>query len=207
MPTLSTGRIDLAALIARARAAHAAVSGEPRTALLRAFEAGEALLAIKAQVRHGAWAACLRETGIPPSTARLYMQLARERARIEAAGCRSIREARRLLSGTRPRPGRPPRSGRRGRTGGSEDAEARYQAGYTAGYADGYARGRADGFVHGQGTRPKTAPPDGLPLDRKDLKWLLKLAHPDHHDGNLRATRITQWLTALLGKAPRAGER
>jgi hypothetical protein len=76
MPQLSAAPLSLAELIARARAAHAAVSGEPRAALLRAFEAGDALLAIKAQVAHGEWGACLRETGIPLSTARLYMQMA-----------------------------------------------------------------------------------------------------------------------------------
>jgi hypothetical protein len=213
MPVISASRIDLAGLIARARAAHAAVTGEPRAALLRAFEAGDALLAIKAQVPHGAWATALRKTGIPPSTARLYMQLARERARIEAAGCTSIREARRLLSGTRPRPTRAPRSGRRGRAEGP-DVEARVQAAYAAGFAagdaHGFARGDAHGYARGLGDaflgRAKPAP-DGGPLDRNDLRWIIKFVHPDQHKGDRRATKVTQWLMTLLGKAPREKAR
>jgi hypothetical protein len=200
---LSAAPRSLAELIARARKAHAAVSGEPRAALLRAFEAGDALLAIKAQVAHGEWGACLRETGIPLSTARLYMQLARERERILAAGCRSIREARRLLAGTAPRPPRDGAGGgRRGRT--EKDAEDRYKKGYAKGYEDGYRRGRSDGIAAGQAAAQgrRGAEGDGkMPLDRKDLRWLVKLTHPDRHDGDLRATRVTQWLNDLLRTA------
>jgi hypothetical protein len=42
---------------------------------------------------------------------------------------------------------------------------------------------------------------DGLPLDRKDLRWLVKLTHPDRNDGDPRATRVTQWLNDLLRTA------
>jgi hypothetical protein len=130
---------------------------------MRALEAGDALAAAKARVSHGEWAQRLPSTGIPPSTARLYMQLARERDRIPAAGCTSIREARRLLAGTKPR-------------------------------ADGIATARAG--WNGE----------ALPLYRKDLRRLVGLAHPDRHGEEktaLRATRVTQWLTELLGSARR----
>jgi hypothetical protein len=131
------------------------------------------------------------------------MQLARERERILAAGCRSIREARRLLAGTAPRPPRDGAGGgRRGRT--EQEKEDRYKKGYAKGYEDGYRRGRADGIAAGQAAARarRGAEGDGkTPLDKKDLKWLIKLAHPDRNDGDLRATRVTQWLNELLAKA------
>jgi hypothetical protein len=201
---LSAAPPSLAELIAKARAAHAAVSGEPRVALLRAFEAGDVLLEIKAQVAHGEWDARLRETGIPFSTARLYMQLAREKERILAACCRSIREARRLLAGTAPRPPRDGAGGGRRGARTEKEAEDRYKKGYAKGYEDGYRRGRADGIAAGQATAwaRRGAEGDGkMPLDKKDLKWLIKLAHPDRNDGDLRATRVTQWLNELFEKA------
>src|SRR5262249_61667971 len=81
---------DLDALMERARRAHAAISpADAPTALVHAFEAGEALLAAKALVPHGKWGAVLASTGIAPSTAQLYMQLAKHRVLIEAAGYRA----------------------------------------------------------------------------------------------------------------------
>src|SRR5262245_56517871 len=191
--TTPAAAASVEALLARAREAHESILREPASALRRAFEAGDALLGAKARVAHGAWTAALRRTTIPPSTAQLYMQLARARARILAAGCTSIREARRLLSGTKPRPGRP----RRGRSPGRAAADR-----YDAGYADGYRAGRADGIAtaqaHAWSRRQRAAP---LPLDKKDVRWLIKLAHPDQHDGLLRATRVTQWLNEMLARA------
>jgi hypothetical protein len=192
-PSRKTSALD--ELIARARRAHESIQAEPAAALERAFEAGDALTAAKAQVERGRWADVLRPTGIPASTARLYMQLARERPRVLAAGCTSIREARRLLAGTKPSRPRQPKGEWSTRT-----VPDRYQEGY----ADGYRAGRADGFAAGQ-AQPSRSRRDGrpLPLDRKDLRWLVGLAHPDRHDGELRATRATQWLNELLEQADR----
>jgi hypothetical protein len=109
---------QLADLIARARAAHESIQLEPAGALMRALDAGDALNAAKALVKHGEWSAKLAETGIPASTAQLYMQLARNRALIIAAGCTSIREARALISDRKP-----PRRKRAGRTHVGSDQE------------------------------------------------------------------------------------
>ena len=191
--------IGLDELIAKARAAHETINAEPTVALERAFEAGDALIAAKAQVLHGEWTKVLATTGIPPSTARLYMQLARERERIVVAGCTSIREARRLLTGTKPRAGS--RSSRQSVYGEPKATADRYEEGY----ADGYRAGRVDGRAAAARERLGANGPAALPLDRKDLLWIIKLAHPDVHDDkqNLRATRITQWLNELLGGAAR----
>jgi hypothetical protein len=183
----------LAELLARARAAHESIGAEPAAALARALDAGDALIAAKARVPRGEWSEQLATTGIPLSTARLYMQLARERARIQAAGCTSIREARRLLAGTKPRKPAPgPRSSREGGWSTRKVPDR-----YEEGYGDGYRAGRADGYAAGQ-AQPKQPANGALPLDRKDLLWTIKLAHPDMHDGELRATRVTQWLNELL---------
>jgi hypothetical protein len=37
------------------------------------------------------------------------------------------------------------------------------------------------------------------PLDPKDLRRLIMQAHPDRHGGDLRATRVTQWLNNIAG--------
>jgi hypothetical protein len=65
-------------------------------------------------------------------------------------------------------------------------------ADYLAGYAEGYSQAvdHLSGHLSGLRARPG--------LDRSDLRWLLKLAHPDHHAGDGRATRVTQWLTERL---------
>jgi len=71
---------------------------------------------------------------------------------------------------------------------------------YEEGYADGYRAGRADGMTAAR-RRPQPNGHGALPLDRKDLRWLVGLAHPDKHATDksvLRATRITQWLNELL---------
>lgn len=188
----------VAELLARARDAHDAIRVDDATALARALDAGDALIEAKARVGRGEWSERLAQTGIPPSTARLYMRLARNRARIMAAGCTSIRQARELLT-ERTAPPRPPHQRHRvsGHERGGDRYEEGYEAGYLAGSADGYRRGLADGQAAPQARRDGDAP-----LDRRDLKWLVKLAHPDvHGDDALRATRITQWLTALMEEA------
>lgn len=185
---LAAGTLD--ELLAHARQAHESIRSEPAAALARAFEAGDALTAAKARVERGTWSTVLASTGIPASTARLYIQLARERERILAAGCQSIREARRLLAGTMPRGSRRT-TGSRARADGSSDR-------YEEGYADGYRAGRADGA---SASRPSSNG-GALPLDRKDVRWLVSLAHPDKHQGDLRATRVTQWLNELAEEAP-----
>jgi hypothetical protein len=209
--TTPTATPSLDTLVTRARQAHESIQREPAAALTRAFEAGDALIAIKARLAHGVWAATLRRTTIPPSTARLYMQLARERARILAAGCTSIRQARRLLAGTKPRAARRgraggARAGRHARTG--EAPPDRYQEGYADGYqagrADGYAAGLATAKVRDQASRGRATPP---PPEARDLRWLLTLVHPDKHQDDqtiLRATRVTVWVNALLAQARQA---
>jgi hypothetical protein len=112
------------------------------------------------------------------------MQLARKRAGIEAAGCTSIREARRLLAGTKP-----PRAKRTATSSGSWGTRT---------VPDRYEEGYADGFAAGQPLRSSNG---RLPLDRKDMLWLIKLAHPDMHRGDLRAARVTQWLNELAEHA------
>lgn len=197
MPTRPPLRADPSpeALLRQARLAHESIHKiDSAAALARAFDAGDALRAAKAQLQHGQWSEALASTGIPPSTAQLYMQLSRERARILAAGCTSISEARRLLAGTKPRARRTTTTGRRARP--VEDQHA-----YEKGYADGYQAGRADGFRTGQAQPRARRTGDHLPVASKDLKWLIGLAHPDRHDNDLRATRVTQWLIEL--RAPR----
>jgi hypothetical protein len=176
-------------LLDRARREADGARGEGSVALEHALRAGDALNEARSLARHGEWTERLRASGIPLSTARLYMQLARERERVEAAGCSSIREARRLVAGTKPR--KPPSRAKNGRR--RRPAADRYEEGY----ADGYRAGRADGAAQARSSRSNGS----LPLDRKDLRWLIKQAHPDRHDGDLRATRVTQWLNELLGKA------
>jgi hypothetical protein len=172
-------------LITRAKLAHESIHRDDSVALDRAMEAGDALIGIKARVLHGEWQTVLKSIGIPSSTARLYMQLARGRARIVAAGCKSIREARTLLSGTKP--SRPKTTGaRRGR-----QVSDRYEEGY----ADGYRAGRS-------AAQPRAARNGHAPasLDLKDLRWLITLAHPDKNQNELRATRVTQWLNELTAQ-------
>ena len=110
----------------------------------------------------------------------VYAVGARERVRILAAGCTSIREARRLLAGTKP----PPRSRGERKTANGKDGKDRYEEGYS----DGYRAGRADG----------AGANGSVSLSRKDLRWLVTLAHPDRNDGALQATRVTQWLNGLM---------
>ena len=127
---------ELRALLDQARAAHDSVTADPSTALVAAMAAGDALIAAKAQVKHGESAGALADAGIPPSSARLYMQLARNRERITASGAVSIREARRLVADRRPP--RPRATG--SRRGGHESVSDRYDEGF----ADGYRKGRAN---------------------------------------------------------------
>jgi hypothetical protein len=198
LPTKSTSELD--ELIAQARAAHAAIQVEPE-ALSHAFAAGEALSAAKALCAHGEWTAALAATEIPPSTARLYMQLYRSQDRITAAGCRSIRQARVLLSDVKAK--KPPRK-RRIVTDDTTTSVRGVGDRYEEGYGDGYRAGQADGFVRGAATKANgkaAKADDGWQPAERDLKWLIGLAHPDHHLDDktiLRATRITAWLNGVL---------
>jgi hypothetical protein len=183
----------LAELLKRARLAHASARGGLE--LARAMDAGDALLAAKAIVAHGAWTDRVAETGIPPSTAALYMQLARNKKRITAAGCSSIRQARELLADrVPPRRGTRTKTARRARTG-KQSTSDRYAEGYEAGYR----AGRADAFQATQTAHP-SRPLADLPTDA-DMNWLLALAHPERHldndKGVLAATRVMQWLNRL----------
>jgi hypothetical protein len=194
---LATGS-TLADLLDHARRAHESVRTEPSAALLSAMEAGDALLAAKAQVKRGEWAPRLASTGIPPSTARLYMQLAANRERIIASGAESIREARRLLADAKPKR---PRAARAQRD--APPVSDRYDEGYKDGYRAGRADATLDGWLAGAA---RTRAPG--PLAERDLKWLIRLAHPDVHNDKaaLKATRTTAWLTAQLDQARKRGE-
>ncbi|MGA2928801.1 MAG: hypothetical protein ABSG43_22995 [Solirubrobacteraceae bacterium] len=194
-------------LFERARRAHESIRVEPAGALMRAFDAGDALNAAKALVEHGEWTADLEKIGIPASTARLYMQLARSREIVMAAGCTSIRGARQLLSDSKPR--RPSSGGgsrggavgKRGEGGGGGKAESdRYQEGY----GDGYRAGRADGYTQGAAKAGRQSTNGRWQPTSRDLRWLIKVAHPDHHQDPaeiLKATRATAWLKEQLAEA------
>jgi hypothetical protein len=199
LPTKSTSELD--ELIAAARAAHAAIQVEPE-ALSHAFAAGEALSGAKALCSHGEWTETLGATGIPASTARLYMQLYRSKDRITAAGCRSIRQARVLLADVKPN--KPPRK-RRIVTDDTTTSARGVGDRYAEGYGDGYRAGQADGYVRGVATKANgKAADNGWQPAERDLKWLIGLAHPDHHLDDktiLRATRITAWLNGVLERA------
>jgi hypothetical protein len=184
----------LAQLLDTATRAHRAIHGADALgslALRSAFDAGDALIAAKARVDRGQWADTLAQTGIPPSTARLYMQLARNRERILAAGCTSIREARRLLTDRKP-----PRKRAATRASTAAPADDRYEEGYM----DGYRAGRADGAREAGAGRRNGRPPQ---LAERDIKWLIKRAHPDHNAerDSLKANRATAWLNDLLDRA------
>ena len=176
-------------LLAQAAEAYREIRGDDITSLLRALDAGDALTAARERVAKGQWGSRLQEAGIPASTARLYMRLAQHRQRILAAGCKSIREARELLT-ERSSPPRRRHTVREHERGGGEEEYAR---GYADGQRDGYRRGLADG----QATR-QARDAGRVDLDRRDLRWLVSLAHPDRHEGDLRSTRTTQWLNSLM---------
>jgi DNA N-6-adenine-methyltransferase (Dam)/Protein of unknown function (DUF3102) len=64
--------------------AHADASRHARASATSALEAGKALLAAQALLRHGQWLPWLKaNVGIPKSTASLYMQAAKDRHHIE----------------------------------------------------------------------------------------------------------------------------
>jgi hypothetical protein len=192
-PTKKTrSRTTVDELLARAQQAHAAVQAEPAASLDRALDAGDALNAAKAQLARGEWGPRLAATGIPSSSARLYMQLARARDQIVAAGCTSIRQARQLLADVKPR------QPRRSRASGARGVQDRY----AEGYADGYRKGRADGYAAAKVSKRASNGARSLPAEA-DLKWLIKLAHPDKHRDRdeLKATRTTQWLTGQLAQS------
>ena len=76
---------SLADLAARINEEHQAVVAAARTTLQHAFNAGEFLLAAKAQVPHGYWGDWLRENcEVSERSAQKYMQLARHRIGSEA---------------------------------------------------------------------------------------------------------------------------
>jgi hypothetical protein len=184
---------DTARLIAQIAEAHARIAREPAAALNYALDAGANLIALKERLPHGALGDALAQIGINARTARLYMALARDRERIEAAGCKSIREAQRLLA-PRGRSRRASSSARRTRDA-EPDAGGDFQRGYDAGYRDGYAkRGRdeatARARANGNGGR------SGLSV--RDLRFAIKHLHPDRFQGEetdvKRATRLTVFL-------------
>jgi hypothetical protein len=188
----------LSRLLNTARDAHRAIGGADTLgslALRNAFVAGDALIAAKARVNRGEWAATLEQTGIPSSTARLYMRLARHRDQIIAAGCKSISGARDLLTDRKP-PRRARRTGSRTTAAPEPEPDDRYEEGYAAGYT----KGRADERAARGGARRNGHTWTPTPAD---LKWVLRRVHPDVVDGNdsLKATRAAQWLNQLLEQA------
>jgi hypothetical protein len=215
MNTLETGiaattEPDIAELIARARVAHEAAHPSSLNALHHAFEAGEVLTILKDLCRRGEWGRALKQTGIPPSTARLYMQLYRERDRILAAGCTSIRQARDFLSGAAAKRAEKRRQQAEARE--TEEATA-YDRGYEAGFRDGKAVAEAEfeataeaayqqGLADGQ-----KASSNGHRPSKADLRWMLKQLHPDKFEANGskaakdHAKRVTQWLNDLMASA------
>lgn len=188
----------LAGLLERAMLACVIAAAGGSIEFERALEAGEALLAAKKLVRHGEWATTLAKIGIPQSTAALYMALARNRERIEAAGCTSVRQARDLISDRQPPA---PRQSIRAWTISQDEAYERgYHQGYKVGYAAGYRAGKADGVA----AAPSGVQSDAAPPRTRDLLWLISLAHPDKHQDAAvvqKATRVTQWLNALRYRA------
>ncbi len=94
--------LTLPELACRVRDAHTAVQKAAANALALAFDAGEALIVAQEKVSSN-WTVWLRENCFfGASTARLYQQLARHRAEIEAERDRipylSLRAARRLIA-------------------------------------------------------------------------------------------------------------
>jgi hypothetical protein len=182
-------REALAELLARAAQAWQAIQGSEGDSLLRAMEIGDYLLEAKELVGHGAWTPALQAIGIPPRTAQTYMRLAQHRDEIEASGATSIREALKVLAGEAPRAA----DGSSAKTKEKKEKKKTYEEGYADGLRDGEAKARRRG-------QPQM---NGLP-NRRDLLWLIKLSHPDRHQGDRRdvevATRLTQWLNDLKGK-------
>ena len=78
-------RLDLDDLAARIRAAHEAAEKHQGDALDSAFTAGELLLEAKRRLKHGKWGGWLAEhCRMSDRTARLYMQLMRNREVLQA---------------------------------------------------------------------------------------------------------------------------
>jgi hypothetical protein len=78
-----------------------------RDSLAFALTAGDVLIAARQQIPHGQWSDWLRQQDIDPRTARRYMQLAENQARLKTnrpgATVLSIRAALRLLGNRFPR--------------------------------------------------------------------------------------------------------
>ena len=178
-------------LLGRAAAAHRNGHGDPKRALASALDAGDAIAAAKALVERGQWAATLRRTGIPPSTAFVFMRLAAHRSLIEGAECTSIRQARRLVADHR--------AGERARRPRS------YEEGYRAGYAEGTRDGYSNGYAAAAAattprlSRRRADRDVGGPPSKADLKWALRRIHPDVVEAAdaERAHRVTAWLNAM----------
>jgi hypothetical protein len=190
---------EITKLIKAIADAHAKISREPAAALNYALQAGDNLIALKDRLPHGAWGDTLQRIGIAPRTAALYMQLARNRELIVAAGCTSIRQAQALLADRKP-----PRARRRRsvyETGPEPQGDDRYEEGYRAGYA----KGKQDGYAQAAHGRSRRATNGNGPVAPQpaDLKWILKRVHPDvaGEKDSLKATRVAQWLTELLETA------
>jgi len=119
------GSNTLGDLADRIGAEHEQVTNATRTALTHAIKAGELLLAAKDHAGHGRFQSWVEKTcNLPLRTARLYMELASNRAAIEVESKRqrvavlTVRAALRLLkpksekkANDRPRKKSPPRAG------------------------------------------------------------------------------------------------
>jgi hypothetical protein len=111
-------KASTAELTERVRDAYAAIQQLNANALARAIEVGEVLIELQGRGVEVPWY-------IAPSTARLYMQLARHKAKIEAKleenPTLSLREARRLIAKPKkPKPEAPLDSSLEPATGGAE---------------------------------------------------------------------------------------
>jgi hypothetical protein len=107
LTVIATKSDHLDDLAARARNEHHLVQAASANALAHALNAGDILVEAKSKVAKRAWKAWLGTCSIAASTARLYQQLSRHRAEIEAAICGgaelSLRGARQLISKPCPR--------------------------------------------------------------------------------------------------------
>jgi hypothetical protein len=76
---------SLADLAARINTAHEAAAAALKSSVIHAMQAGDLLIEAKKQVGHGEWLPWLKANfAFSDRTARLYMQVARSRADVEA---------------------------------------------------------------------------------------------------------------------------
>jgi Protein of unknown function (DUF3102) len=81
-----TQNVELDELAQRIRAAQQSIAKNVSAALTKAMDAGDALIAAKAKLKHGGWMKWLEANcdGLSGRTARVWMQLAENRGVIEA---------------------------------------------------------------------------------------------------------------------------